>query len=117
MTAVIQFIRGIDEKTIAEVKLTRSRDGNTGTATFHFDKPNIINKDISKSNNDITGMFMIDEEGILFTRNINAYYINGKPQAIQAVYIMKNREAWDRFIRFMERYSRSNNLSFTKSNL
>lgn len=114
MKAVIQFIQGIDEEVIAEVKLTRSRDGSTGTATFLFDKPTILDKNMSKAG-EITGMFLIDEEGTLSTREVNARYINGKPQAIEAVYIMKNREAWDRFMRFMERYSQSNNLTFTKS--
>jgi photosystem II protein len=116
MKAVIQFILGIDEEVSAEVRLTRSRDGSTGTATFYFEKPNILNKSMSDTG-DITGMFMIDEEGTLVTRDINARYINGRPQAVEAIYVMKNREAWDRFMRFMERYSSSNNLSFTKSNL
>lgn len=115
MKAVIQFILGINEEVSAEVRLTRSRDGSTGTATFYFDQPNILNKNISQTG-DITGMFMIDEEGTLITRDVNARYINGKPQSIEAIYVMKNREAWDRFMRFMERYSSSNNLSFTKVN-
>jgi photosystem II protein len=115
MKAVIQFIQGIDEEVIAEVKLTRSRDGSTGTATFIFDQPTILDKTMSQTG-DITGMFMLDEEGSLVTRDVNARYINGKPKSIEAIYIMKNREAWDRFMRFMERYSSSNNLSFTKSN-
>jgi photosystem II protein len=115
MNAVIQFITGIDEEVSAEVRLTRSRDGSTGTATFYFEQPNVLNRNMSQAG-EITGMFMIDEEGTLITRDVNARYINGKPQAIEAVYVIKNREAWDRFMRFMERYSSSNNLSFTKSN-
>jgi photosystem II 13kDa protein len=115
MNAVIQFITGIDEEVSAEVRLTRSRDGSTGTATFYFEQPNVLNRNMSQAG-EITGMFMIDEEGTLITRDVNARYINGKPQTIEAVYVIKNREAWDRFMRFMERYSSSNNLSFTKSN-
>jgi len=114
MKAVIQFIQGIDEEVIAEVKLTRSRDGSTGTATFRFDRPTILDKNMSQAG-EITGMFLTDEEGTLLTREVSARYLNGKPTAIEAVYIMKNREAWDRFMRFMERYSISNNLTFTKS--
>jgi photosystem II 13kDa protein len=115
MKAVIQFIQGIDEEVSAEVILTRSKDGSTGTATFRFDKPDIFKRNISQAS-EINGMFMIDEEGVLITRDVNARYLNGKPQVIEAIYVMKNREAWDRFMRFMERYSLSNNLSFTKSN-
>ena len=103
MKAVIQFIQGIEEEMVPEVKLTRSRDGSTGTATFRFQQPTIFDKNMAQAG-EITGMFMLDEEGILTTRDVNAFYI------------MKNREEWDRFMRFMERYSFVNNLSFTKSN-
>lgn len=115
MKATIQFIKGIDEEVAAEVKLTRSRDGSTGTATFLFNKPTILYKYTYDTQN-ITGMFMLDEEGTLLTRDVKANYINGKPKSIRAVYIMKNKESWDRFMRFIERYSFFNNLTFTKSN-
>lgn len=114
MKASIQFIENINEQIIPEIKLTRSRDGSTGTATFFFDKPNIINRSMEQAG-EITGMYMIDEEGILVTRDVYARYLNGKPQAIEAIYIIKNKEAWDRFMRFMERYSYSNDLIFKKS--
>ena len=32
------------------------------------------------------------------------------------IYIMKSPEAWDRFMRFMERYGENNGLVFTKAN-
>ena len=34
MDAKIQFIKGLDEKVLPDVRLTRSRDGSTGTATI-----------------------------------------------------------------------------------
>ncbi|MCF4965995.1 photosystem II reaction center protein Psb28, partial [Nostoc sp. CMAA1605] len=37
--AKIQFSRGLDEDVIPEVRLTRSRSGDTGTATFIFNNP------------------------------------------------------------------------------
>ena len=115
MKAAIQFVKGIDEEVIPAVKLTRSRDGNTGTATFRFDQPTILDKNMAQMG-EITGMYLVDGEGSLVTREVNARYINGTPQAIEAIYIMKNREAWDRFMRFMERYSLSNELTITKAN-
>lgn len=114
MKAKIQFIRGLDEKILPDVQLTRSRDGSTGTATFRFKNPNILDKNTSKEG-EITGMYLIDEEGILETRDVNARFINGKPKAIESIYIMKTPEAWDRFMRFMERYSKINGLVFTKA--
>lgn len=112
--AVIQFIRGIDEKVIPNVKLTRSRDGNTGTATFRFNNPDIIQLNMQEKG-DIQGMYMKDEEGELMTTEVNAKFINGKPQGIESTYIIKNANEWDRFMRFMERYANNNNLSFTKA--
>ena len=77
--------------------------------------PNILDKNTAKEG-EITGMYLIDEEGILETRDVNARFVNGKPEAIEAIYIMKSPEAWDRFMRFMERYGQSNGLVFTKAN-
>jgi len=112
--ASIQFIRNIDETVIPEVKLTRSRDGNTGTATFRFKNPEIIGTSM-KEKGDITGMYLLDEEGELITRDVNAKFINGKPVAIEAVYVIRDPENWDRFMRFMERYANQHSLLFTKA--
>nr|QCI04847.1 photosystem II protein W [Bornetia secundiflora] len=112
--AVIQFIKGINETVIPEVKLTRSRDGSTGTATFRFNKPDIIQLGMQERG-DIQGMYLEDEEGILITTDVNAKFVNGKPHGIESLYIIKNPEEWDRFIRFMDRYAQSNNLTFNKA--
>jgi len=114
MEAKIQFIRGLNEKVLPDVRLTRSRDGSTGTATFIFKNPDIIDKCATKEGK-ITGMYLIDEEGILKTRDVNAKFINGKPKAVKSIYIIKSSEAWDRFIRFMNRYGETNGLVFTKA--
>lgn len=89
MEAKIQFIKGLDEKVLPDVRLTRSRDGSTGTATFRFKNPNILDKNTAK-NGEITGMYLIDEEGILETRDVNAYFRSGKPEMIESIYIMKS---------------------------
>lgn len=115
MEAKIQFIKGLNEKVLPDVRLTRSRDGSTGTATFRFKNPNILDK-MTLKEGEITGMYLIDKEGILETREVNAKFLSGKPEAIESIYIMKNPEEWDRFMRFMERYGQNNGLVFTKAN-
>lgn len=115
MDAKIQFIKGLDEDVLPKIKLTRSRDGSTGTATFRFKNPNILDQTTSKDG-EITGMFLIDNEGIIETRNVTAKFVNGKPQAIESIYIMKSPEEWDRFMRFIEKYSIKYGLIFTKAN-
>ena len=114
MIAHIQFIKGIDEKVLPDIRLTRSRDGSTGTATFRFKNANVLDKSLGL-NGEITGMYMIDTEGVLETRDVSARFINGKPHAVESIYIMKTPEAWDRFMRFMKRYGESTGLVFTKA--
>ena len=62
-------------------------------------------------------MYLVDSEGSLVTKDVNARFVNGKPKSIEAVYIMKSPDAWDRFMRFMERYGEENGLTFTKTSL
>jgi photosystem II protein len=113
--AVLQFMKGIDEVNIPLARLTRSRDGSTGTATFLFENPSIFDKS-SKKEGEITGLYLLDKEGSLNTKDVNARFINGKPISIEAIYIMKNTEEWDRFMRFMKRYSKENGLTFIQPN-
>jgi photosystem II protein len=82
MNAKIQFIKGLDEKVLPDIRLTRSRDGSTGTATFRFTNPNILDKNTAKEG-EITGMYLVDEEGTLETR-VNARFVNGRPEAIES---------------------------------
>nr|AFK35252.1 unknown [Medicago truncatula] len=108
----IQFIQGSDELTIPDVKLTKSKDGTNGMAIFRFDQPSVF--DSSGEVGDITGFYMIDEEGVLQSVDVNAKFVNGKPSGIEAKYIMRTPRDWDRFMRFMERYSDANGLQFIK---
>ncbi|GLU03728.1 hypothetical protein SLE2022_209130 [Rubroshorea leprosula] len=108
----IQFIQGTDEQTIPDVRLTKSKDGTNGVAIFTFDQPSVF--DSSGEFGEITGFYMIDEEGILQSVDVNAKFINGKPSQIEARYVMRSPREWDRFMRFMERYSNENGLKFIK---
>ncbi|CDN12154.1 MAG: photosystem II reaction center protein Psb28 [Richelia sp.] len=110
--AKIQFSRGVDEPVVADVRLTRSRSGDTGTATFIFQNPKALD---SNSTEEITGMYMVDEEGEIITREVKGKFINGKPEIIEAIYLMKSAEEWERFMRFMERYAEENGLGLSKS--
>lgn len=110
--ASIQFSPGVNEEVIPDVKLTRSRTGSTGTATFIFQNPKALSED---SGQEILGMFMVDEEGELSTREVKGKFVNGRPEALEAVYVMKSEEEWERFMRFMERYAEENGLGLDKA--
>jgi photosystem II 13kDa protein len=110
--AHIQFSKGITEEIVPDVRLTRSRSGQSGTATFIFQNPRALD---STSTEEITGMYLIDEEGEIVTREVKGKFVNGKADALEALLIMKSEEEWDRFMRFMERYAEEKGLEFGKS--
>ncbi|MGF1523637.1 MAG: photosystem II reaction center protein Psb28 [Leptolyngbyaceae cyanobacterium] len=110
--AHIEFARGVVEEVIPDVRLTRSPDGRDGTATFYFDNPKALSQEEGV---EVTGMYMVDEEGELVTREVKGKFLNGEPSGIEALFIMKSEEEWERFMRFMNRYAEQNGLGFTKS--
>ena len=110
--ATIQFFKGTDEDVTPDVRLTRSRDGKQSTATFYFQNPSVLN---GNSADGITGMYMIDEEGEIITREVKGKFVNGKPEALEVFYIMNSTSEWDRFLRFTERYAEKNELGFNKA--
>ena len=110
--AHIEFSRGVVEEVIPDVRLTRAPDGRDGTATFYFENPKAFSEDDGV---EITGMYMVDEEGELVTREVKGRFLDGKPSGIEAFFVMKSEAEWDRFMRFMNRYAEQNGLGFTKS--
>ena len=106
--AEIQFARGVTEDVVPDVRVTRSKTGNTGTATFYFEDPNILSKE---STDEITGMYLIDDEGEIFSKEVKGKFINGEARAIEAVLIMKSADEFERFVRFMDKYAEQNGLA------
>lgn len=112
MAASIQFFRGVDETVIPEIKLTRSRDGMTGQALFIFEEPDAL---APNAVGDITGMFLLDDEGELITRDVKGRFVNGKASALEATYTWKSEADFERFMRFAERYAEDHELGFNQS--
>ncbi|MDC0832089.1 photosystem II reaction center protein Psb28 [Geitlerinema sp. CS-897] len=110
--AHIEFSRGVKEEIVPDVRLTRSKDGTNGRAIFYFEKPNALQQDFEE---EITGMYLVDEEGELVTREVKGKFVNGQPEALEAIVAIKSTAEWDRFMRFMERYAQENGLGFTKA--
>ena len=110
MGAVIQFFRGVAERAVPDIRLTRSRDGRTGQALFVFEEPDAL---APESMGDITGMFLVDEEGELVTREVKARFVNGKATALECTFTWKNTEDLERFMRFAQRYAEGHDLGFS----
>ena len=109
--AAIQFFRGINEPVVPDIRLTRSRDGRTGQATFVFEQPQAL---APETLGDIGGMWMVDEEGEMVTREVNGKFVNGKPSALEATYTWKTEQDFERFMRFAERYAEANGLGYSQ---
>ena len=116
-TAGISFYDGLYEPDVPDVKLTRSKDGENGVATFNFDKPSFFNceREEDVPQGAITAMTMEDEEGEISTANVSARFVEGKPVGLLVRHEMKSPGEWDRFMRFMERYAEANGLGFAKA--
>ena len=54
-------------------------------ASFNFQQPTVFEADNALG--EITGLFMIDEEGEMATVDVNAKFVNGKPDAIECKYV------------------------------
>ncbi|CAD6235011.1 unnamed protein product [Miscanthus lutarioriparius] len=101
---------GTDEQTIPDVRLTKSRDDSNGVAIFTLEQASVFES--SAELWDITGLYMIDDEGVLLSVDVSAKFVNGKPARKEAKYVMRTPRDWDRF---MERYSQANGLQFVKN--
>ena len=111
----IQFFNGVNEKVIPQIRLTKSKDGHAGQAFFRFDNPEALSSDNFK---DIQGMYLLDEEGLITTREINIAVSkkNGKYTAIEAVYCWRSERDFNRFMRFANRYAKQNGLAYEANN-
>ena len=101
MEAEIKFFKNVSEAVIPEIKLTRNKDKRSGNALFTFEKPgSLSNGDLSS----IKGMYMIDKEGELFTRDVNIHFSNEESSSIQVKYKWSSTIEFERFMRFIDRY-------------
>jgi len=100
------------EVVVPTVSLTRSRDGSTGTATFRFEGPSVLEQDNVWDKGLITGLWLSDEEGVLHTSDVSVSFDKGEPTEVVALLVLKSGEEWNRFMRFMRRYAEENGLSF-----
>ena len=110
----IHFINGIDEKAIPQIRLTKSKDGQAGQAYFRFDSPDALLSDNFKG---IQGMYLIDEEGQIDTREINIAVSrkNGEYTAIDAIYSWRSERDFNKFMRFANRYAMKFGLEYEQN--
>ena len=115
----IQFVSGFEEMTVPRrVRLTKSENGETGTATFLFFEPSVFSVFLDFPFGDsviIKSMTLIWDKKKITTKDIKIYFKNGKPNVIRAILIFRNSKDWFNFLNFMSCYSKETGLSFTES--
>ena len=111
MNVCIEFIENRKELTLPFIKLTKSLNGKTGTATFIFLKPSLFSNSDFQINS-INGMYLLWDNNKIETNDIEIVFKNGKPYLIKALLIFKNSKEWFHFLNFMNSYSKETGLSF-----
>jgi photosystem II protein len=119
MSIGIQFISGMLETTTPVVKLTKSRNGNTGTATFIFYNPTTFRQwdNSMYPMRTVEGMYLVwDGKEELTTKDVTVIYNNGQPFLIRSICIFKTPTDWYHFLKFMDAYSKERGLYFAEEN-
>jgi photosystem II protein len=114
MVAQIQFLSGISENTLPIVKLTRSKNGQTGTATFIFIRPQIFSL-ATLGDKNITGMHLLWDTKEMISNDIQIVFKNGQPFLLKVIFIFKNSNEWFNFLNFMNFYSKETGLFFSET--
>jgi photosystem II protein len=114
MGVSIQFIHGLQEETLPVVKLTKSKTGKTGTATFIFIQPSIFNS-LNSSFITINGMYLLWDDKEIKTKDISIFFKDGKPFSMKVIFLFKNAFEWFNFLNFMNAYSKETGLYFEES--
>ena len=113
MIARIEFLQNINETTLPIIKLTKSRNGKTGTATFIFINPNSLTN-VYLWKKKIHSLTLISNKQTIKTTDIMIFFKNGQPFLIKGIFIFKNSEEWFLFLNFMRDYSKQSGLSFSE---
>lgn len=111
MNVRIEFMENKEELTLPIIKLTKSRNGKTGTATFIFIQPTLFENN-NIQNISIHGMYLLWDNQRIETKDIQIFFKNGIPYLIKSVLIFKNSKEWFHFLNFMNYYSKETGLSF-----
>ena len=116
MKPQIQFVSGIEELIVPRrIRLTKSENGETGTATFIFVNPTVFSLFANLSDFFlIQGMDLIWDKKKINTSDISVFFKEGKPIMIRAILIFKNSKEWFNFLNFMSCYSKETGLSFAE---
>lgn len=114
----IQFLSGFEETTVPRrIRVTKSENGETGTATFLFFEPAVFSFFLNVTflnAPQIINMSLLWEKKKITSKDIKIYFKEGKPFLLRSIFIFRNSRDWFNFLNFMKDYSKETGLSFTE---
>lgn len=111
MIAQIKFSKNFIETSLPLIRLTKSRNGKTGTATFLFIQPFLFFKSELLLEG-IEKMILIYQKSKIITSDLKIYFHQGKPFLLKAIFLFKNANEWFLFLSFIRSYAKETGLSF-----
>lgn len=113
MKSFIEIIPSLKEKKIPLIKLTKSKKGDTGSATVLFIKPDSFKKKILKKL-PIDTIKLISDKKEIESQKIEIFFQKGKPFLLKAIFIFPTKEDYQSFFYFVNIYAKENKLSYFK---
>jgi photosystem II protein len=113
MIVYIEFYKNFSELRLPIIRLTKSKNKLTGTATFTFIKP-IIFEEISKNYEALKNVSLIWENNKIISNDIKIFFYKGKPFLLKTIFLFKNPKDWFKFLNFMQYFSKETGLSFSE---
>ena len=92
------------------IRLTRSKNGETGTATFVFRNLNFLFSNLK--NFPLNNISLISDKEKIEITDISILFLKGKPFLIKAILVLKSPKEWFNFLYFMKNYSKEIGFSF-----
>ncbi len=113
MNISIEILPFVSEKKIPLIKLSKSKKGNAGSATFIFIKPQAFKKNINCVRK-INSVRLVYENQEIITQHLTLSFDEGEPFALKALFIFKTENEYSLFFNFIMLYAKRNKLTYLK---
>lgn len=96
------------------ISLTKSKMGETGTATFIFINPSLFQID-SMTDFTLQNMSICLDRKNFSTQDIEILFWEGKPYLVKSIFLFKNSKEWFEFLTVLGDLSKETGLAFFQS--
>lgn len=115
MTIDIYWNDEYKEVSLPFISLTKSKSGETGTATFIFLHPTLLQVGL-ENDSVIEKMSICLEKKKFSTRDIEVLFWEGKPYLLKSIFLFKNLKEWFEFLTILVHLSKQTGLIFFSNN-